>query len=133
LSAELARRTASGPDFQSWLAQTHTPAEKADDAASAVQLQRQWRESRLNQRLEEERSSKEYQRKLQDLYAHAEQSDPQSFPYDYDKFQKLRAAYAKGEAAFVAALGPPVAADDPAGQAKLRAAFEQFKRRELAE
>jgi len=66
----------------------------------------------------------------QQLLARASNLDPD---YDYDMFQKLRAAYAKGEAAFVAALGPPVVADDPAGQAKLRAAFEQFERRKLAE
>ena len=67
------------------------------------------------------------------MYAQAQKSAPQSFPYDFDKFQELNAAYAKGEAAFVAALGPPVATDDAAGQARLHAAFEQFERRELAE
>ena len=133
LSAELARKTATGQDFQNWLAHRPAQDEKAGDPADAVQLQRQWRDTRVNQCLEEERSSEEYQRKLRDLYTQAQQSDPRSFPYDFDKFDELRAAYAKGETAFVAALGPPLAGDDPVDQAKLYAAFEQFECRRLAE
>ena len=96
-------------------------------------MQRQWRESRINRRLEGERSSTQYQRKLSELYAQVRQAAPQSFPYDYGKFQQLNAAYAKGETAFITTLGPQVAANDAAGQARLHADFEQFERRELAE
>ncbi|MGO9114708.1 MAG: AI-2E family transporter [Thermoguttaceae bacterium] len=133
LAAELARKTASGRDFQNWLAQRHAQNETGEDPASAVPLERQWRGSLVDQRLEEERSSPPYQQKLRDLYAEAQKGAPQNFPYDYDRFQELNAAYAKGEAAFIAALGPPIAADNPAGQAKLHAAFEHFERRRLAE
>ncbi len=130
LTAELAARTASDQDFQSWLATRPAPGGKAGDP---VQELRQWRELQVNQLLEAERSTADYQQKLRASYAGARQGDPQSFPYDYDKFQQLSAAYAKGGAAFAAALGPPVAADDPAGQARLQAAFEHYERRKLAE
>jgi predicted PurR-regulated permease PerM len=133
IAAELARNTTSGQDFQRWLAQRHAADEKVDDSVSVIPLQRQWRESRINRRLEGERSSTQYQRKLSELYAQVRQAAPQSFPYDYGKFQQLNAAYAKGETAFITTLGPQVAANDAAGQARLRADFEQFERRELAE
>ena len=128
LAAELARKTTSGQGFQKWLAQRHATDEKADDSVSVIPLQRQWRKAQVNQRLEDERKSARYQQKLRDLYAQARENAPQNFPYDYDKFRQLNAAYANGETAFIAALGPQVAADDAAGQARLHAEFEQFER-----
>ena len=132
-AAELARTTTSGQGFRSWLAGSRTADEKAaDDSVRIIALQRQWHNAEVKQRLEDERKSAPYQQKLRDFYTEVQKTAPQDFPYDYDKFQQLNAAYAKGETAFITALGPR-GSDNATGKARLQADFEQFKQRELAE
>jgi predicted PurR-regulated permease PerM len=107
LSAESARR--------------HTPREEREQNAQVLDLQ-----------LDEIKQSADYQQQAREGYGERRRSNPRVFPYSYDTYVKLKAAYPRGRAAFVAVFAQSQPADQSPGEAELQQAFEMEKRRELA-
>ena len=133
LSAELAQKRSSGPEFEHWLTQQKlVPAEVAQDPMRLTRLQREWRTNQLAQLWDEAQRSPRFQQQFRALYEESRKSRPQAFPYDYDSYLQLKEAYSRGKIAFIAALSRSLAGSEAASTAEVREAFRIAKQRELA-
>jgi predicted PurR-regulated permease PerM len=152
IRADLVREGVLADEFDQWLLNVKAPADLAagdsEDVADGARwrylndvrqdperigtLHDEWKEKVVSERLAQLRRSPVYEQQFREFFKERQADDPAAIPYDYETYQKLIAAYPKGESAFAETLGSQEKSDADERQAAEQG-FKRSLQRELAD